>query len=650
MVIKRLQLHNFGVYAGDNEFVFEGDKPIVLIGGMNGRGKTTFLEAVLLALYGQSSFAYSESTYKSYSSYLRSFVNRGADDNTCSVTIEFENNSGTVEKYKICRLWDAEGKRTKERIAVYKEGEYNEFLTNNWPLFVENILPSALSSFFFFDGEKIVEMAVDHTNDQLKDSIRSMLGISVLDVLSNDIIRNLKKMNKAGKQSVSADEIEKLREERDSALEELTAIDAELEKIKKKLDKDTDSLDSLHQLYTAKGGDALNKREDMLKTRGTVAAELSKEEEILSGLVAEELPLLLVEDLLAEIKLQATDEHTSSIMLESVNQLDSYFKDFIDGYSGDKGAGKDFLDFVKRQTTGNQVETIYGLSEQALFQVNGLVEGTLEDTLQTAKASMKKKAKLEKKISEIDSYLSLDINDKELQEIHAKIKKAEQRVISDRIKLAEIEQHRSTVNARTMSVTSEFNKYVEVYLATAEGRDSSDRITKYSNMALNIIKEYRIVLQKKKTDLLAATITDCYLKLANKKNLIRKVEMDPETLDWRCLSDDDSEIPRGSLSAGEKQLMVISILWALALCSKKKLPVIIDTPLSRLDSMHRTSLITTYFPNAGEQTIILSTDSEIDERYYKLMKKNIGDEFTLEYDEVSKSTSIQKGYLIGVKS
>ena len=58
------------------------------------------------------------------------------------------------------------------------------------------------------DGEKIAEMAVDHTNDQLKDSIRSMLGISVLDVLSNDIIRNLKKMNKAGKQSVSADEIE----------------------------------------------------------------------------------------------------------------------------------------------------------------------------------------------------------------------------------------------------------------------------------------------------------------------------------------------------------------------------------------------------------------------------------------------------------
>ena len=649
MVIKKLILHNFGVYAGENEFVFEGDKPIVLIGGMNGRGKTTFLEAVLLALYGQSSFAYSESAYKSYSGYLRSFVNRGAKDNTCSVTLEFENNSGIVENYVIRRSWDSESKRPKEQVIVHKDGEYNEFLANNWSLFVENILPSALSSFFFFDGEKIAELAVDHTNDQLKDSIRSMLGISVLDILGNDITRNLKRMNKAGKQSTSAEEVERLREEKESVIEELTAVDTELEKIKNKINKDNDALEALHQLYTAKGGDAVNKREEMLKNRGSLEAGLSKEKGILFELAAEELPLLLVGDLLAEVKLQATDEHISSVMIESVNQLDSFYKDFISGYSGDKRAGKDFLDFVKKQTEGNQVETLYGLSEQALFQVNDLLEGSLVTTLCTARETIKKKAKLEKKISELDSYLSLDINDKELQAIYKNIKKAEQRVIDDQVKLAEIEQQRSTVNARVIAVTSEFNKNVEIYLATAEGRDSSDRITKYSNMALNIIREYRIVLQKKKTDLLAETITDCYLKLANKKNLVRKIEMNPETLDWRCLSDDGSEIPRDSLSAGEQQLMVISILWALALCSKKKLPVIIDTPLSRLDSMHRTSLITTYFPNAGEQTIILSTDSEIDEGYYKLMKKNIGDEFTLEYDEASKSTSIQKGYLIGAK-
>lgn len=105
------------------------------------------------------------------------------------------------------------------------------------------------------------------------------------------------------------------------------------------------------------------------------------------------------------------------------------------------------------------------------------------------------------------------------------------------------------------------------------------------------------------------------------------------------------EVEKKKLSAGEKQLMVISLLWALAICSKKKLPVIIDTPLSRLDSIHREALITTYFPNASDQTIILSTDSEIDHKYYELMKPSIGDEFALIFDDENMKTTIRKGYL-----
>lgn len=429
MVIKKLHMHNFGVYAGDNEFVFNSHKPVVLIGGMNGRGKTTFLEAVLLALYGSNSFAYTESGRKSYSQYLRSFINRNADDNICKVELEFEINNTIKENYVVRREWDALNKRTREHIYVYKDGMFNEFLTANWPMFVENILPSALSSFFFFDGEKIAELAVDSTNIQLKNSIRSMLGISVLDVLSSDILRNLKRITRA----------------------------------------------------------------------------------------------------------------------------------------------------------------------------------------------------------------------------ENKIRTMENQIIDDKIKIADLEQRYSEAVSKMNSATSELNKQVETYLSIAELKDKADRTKRYSNIALKIIERYEIELQKRKIDVLAETITNCYTKLANKKNLIKTIVMDPETLDLKYLSEEGIEIPKDSLSAGEQQLMVISILWALAICSKKKLPVIIDTPLSRLDSLHRTALITTYFPNAGEQTIILSTDSEIDENYYELMRENVGDEFTLKYDEDSKSTSIERGYLIGAK-
>ena len=648
MIIKRLEMHNFGVYAGDNQFVFEGDKPIVLIGGMNGRGKTTFLEAVLIALYGSNSFAYTESKYKSYAQYLRSFVNKSAEDKCCSVVLEFEIFNGDVERYVIKREWDTLTKKTEERIKVYKDGTLNEFLTNNWPLFVENILPSALSSFFFFDGEKIAEMAVDNSNNQLKNAIRAMLGITVLDALENDISRNIKRIHKENSSSETADGVQKLRDEKDEAADQLRSIEEQIEQAEIILTEDTNKLDELHHLYAVEGGNAVEKKQSIMQNRASLKAQLISEEERLYSISAEVLPLLMVSDLVSDIKLQATDEHNDSILRQAVSQLEVLLTDFEESYSGDTKASKDFYEYVKSQTADDCVESVYELSDQALFQVNELVETKITEARDLTEEILVSKRKLEKQISEQDSYLTLDINEKELQSIFSKIKKVEKKIVEDKVVLSKLDQKRASANARVMSTTAEFNKYVEAYLATAEMIDSTERTLKYSNMALQILDRYQVELQKRKADLLSNTITECYKKLANKKNLINRIEMDPESLNVKYVSGGGLEVGRDSLSAGEQQLMVISILWALAICSKKKLPVIIDTPLSRLDSLHRAALIKTYFPNAGEQTIILSTDSEIDSKYYQLMKDDIGDEFTLNYDERTKSTSIERGYLIGL--
>lgn len=647
MIIRRLRLYNFGVYAGDNEFLFTNNKPIVLIGGMNGRGKTTFLEAVLLALYGSNSVAYTESKKRSYAQYLKSFVNKNAEDKTCIVELEFEINNGLKENYIVKRAWNSIDKKTNESIFVCKDGVANEFLTQNWPMFVENILPSALSSFFFFDGEKIAEMAVDSSNNQLKNAIRSMLGITVLDVLENDILRNIKKINKKDINDKSSEVVQELRDEKNQAVKELEEIDVEIEKLAHVLVEDNDKLESLHQLYNAKGGDAVEKKQETMKRRAALKSELLSEENLLREIASNELPLVLVSDLLNNIKLQAIDEHNDAVMREAVLQLDDILDEFANEYQGDTKASFDFIKYVKKRQQNVQDAPVYSLSDQALFQANNLVEGLLDSSKMEAKRILVEKKKKQKQIGELDSYLSLDINEKGLQEVYKSIKKAEGKLIRDQVKMSALEQKRSAANSKVMTTTSEFNKYVEAYLATAESRDSAERTIKYSNMALSILDRYQVELQKRKTDILAETITSCYKKLANKKNLINKIVMEADSLAIKYLSEEGKEVTQDSLSAGEQQLMVISILWALAICSKKKLPVIIDTPLSRLDSLHRTALINTYFPNAGEQTIILSTDSEIDSTYYGLMKENVGDEFTLKYDEKTKSTSIERGYLIG---
>ena len=303
-----------------------------------------------------------------------------------------------------------------------------------------------------------------------------------------------------------------------------------------------------------------------------------------------------------------------------------------------------FIEFVKHTTRMESSEDFYQISDHALFQLNSLLDTLLNESKTNAEKLLQKKYFLKKKLNEIESYLTLDINETALTELFGLIREQESNLIELQVQLSSLEQQRGVINANLKTKTAEYNYAVESYLSNAESFDDAKRMVKYSDMALKILEAYTNELQKRKTDVLGATITRCYKQLANKKNLIQCIVMNPNTLDITYLDENNNEVAKGSLSAGEKQLMVIAILWALAICSKKKLPVIIDTPLSRLDSMHRTSLVKTYFPNASDQTIILSTDSEIDQNYYDMMKESVGDEFTLEYSEEKKCTTILKGY------
>ena len=648
MIIKSLKLHNFGVYAGDNEFSFEGKKPIVLIGGMNGRGKTTFLEAILLALYGSNSFAYVESEYKVYTQYLRSFVNRDAIDNLCWIELEFDIQSRDgIEKYRIIREWEGFSKRLNESLLVYKDGEYSEFLTNNWSMFVENILPSALSNLFIFDGEKIAELAVDTSNEQLKKAIRSMLGISVLDVVKNDVLRNLKRINKDASNNDLSIELNNIRDKKESISIQLEELASERDRIQMEMVSDNSKKEMLVQMYSSRGGIAEEKRQETMQKKSDCTSELAMIEGKLVEYASNDLPLLLVKDLLIDVKEHAEIENEEMILRKSLNQINALQKQYSKGSPKKKAESLAFVEFINKTANEQHTEQIYALSDYSLFQLTELIENKMDESSNDVISILKREKVLEEKIGEYDSYLNLDINTQELSEINEEIRRVDAQIIKSEMELSSISEKITTLEASLREITKEFNHALESYLANAEYQDGASRTTKYSEMLINIIDKYLIELQRRKAELLGITITDCYKNLASKKSLIGSITVDPETLDYTFYSDNGIVVPKDSLSAGEQQIMIISILWALAICAKQKLPVIIDTPLSRLDSSHRKTIIKKYFPHASQQTIILSTDSEVDKRYYQMMKNDIGDEYTLVYDEKTKSTSIKKGYELG---
>ena len=102
------------------------------------------------------------------------------------------------------------------------------------------------------------------------------------------------------------------------------------------------------------------------------------------------------------------------------------------------------------------------------------------------------------------------------------------------------------------------------------------------------------------------------------------------------------------LSKGEKQIYVLSLYWALIRLSSHEVPFIIDTPYARIDTEHRENITTKFLPNIGQQVIILSTNEEINETYYNMLKPHIAQEYLLVFDAKEKTTDIRNQYFYEV--
>ena len=644
MIIKQLKLHNFGVYSGSNVFRFRGNRPIVLIGGMNGRGKTTFLNAVLLALYGSNSFAYTESNYKSYGQYLKSFVNLSDGTANTSVTLKFTIGSGSSETYTIQRSWAGDRQRVAEHIQVWKNDQPDDFLTENWALFIENLIPSGLSSFFFFDGEKIAELAVEETSEQMKESIKMLLGISVIDSLQSDLARVSGRAEKQHHDTAEIVNINHLRQEKNELSELLSSAQNELDTLKLEKIRKGQLLETKRLDYSAKGGDIYAQKQQLYTKRTGIVSKIESLEDRLVIDASSELPLSLVRNLLQSIQKKAVSEHEQKILVNTLGKLESLFNQYKHVDVEERDTISKFIEYVRSTAEPSSENLFENLSDASLSRLKLLLDSQLEENRKDICQRQNELASLNNQLDQLDNYLSVEIDETAINKLYRQIKELEQELIAIEVRIQGKEEECRSLNSRVIQANSVFKKSLDEYIRKVEFNDDSERILKYTHMASEILNKYTILLQQKKVSTVAETMTECYKSLANKTSLVDRIEMDPVTLDLKYISPEGESVDRATLSAGEKQLMVISLLWALARCSKKKLPVIIDTPLSRLDSAHRNSVIRTYFPQASEQTIILSTDTEIDQNYYELMKPNISDEFTLVYDDTSKSTTIRHGY------
>jgi DNA sulfur modification protein DndD len=160
----------------------------------------------------------------------------------------------------------------------------------------------------------------------------------------------------------------------------------------------------------------------------------------------------------------------------------------------------------------------------------------------------------------------------------------------------------------------------------------------------NLLNTDIVKLRKKKIHLLQEKTFEMYKLLSSRSGLIKDLQIDNKTYEITIRDRNGHEMKKSGLSAGEKEIFAVSLLWGLAQTSQLNLPIIIDTPLSRLDSIHRDNIVTKYFPNAAEQVIILSTDTEIDNSYYKILESYLSGAGKLVYNQINELSKFEKGY------
>jgi DNA sulfur modification protein DndD len=202
-----------------------------------------------------------------------------------------------------------------------------------------------------------------------------------------------------------------------------------------------------------------------------------------------------------------------------------------------------------------------------------------------------------------------------------------------------IEEERNTLLEKYNNINEQIKTLENSSICAIEDRLKIEVCAKIKASLDEFIK----VILASKTEELGSTITQMYQKLANKEDLIKEIKIDPDSFTTILSNTKGENINKNELSAGEKEIYALSILWGLSKLSKSQLPVIVDSLLARLDTSHVDKIVKNFFPNAGDQVIVFSHDREVDERLYKKILPHISRSYllSLEGDEKEK---VKNGY------
>ena len=656
MIFDRITLHNFGVYLGRHELLLRPEnrkKPIILIGGLNGVGKTTLLDAFQLGLFGKLANCSNKGTL-AYDKYLKKCTHKSANPKDGSaITISFRHTAnGTEHKYQVTRSWRLNKKTLTENVEVLCDGKTDPILAESWYEYVEQFIPIRISSLFFFDGEKIKNLAdFNKSSALIATGINQLLGLDLVDRLITDLVviekrKTLCLSNNHERKRIEL--LEKKAYQLNSKREDLAQQQQASEEAVSAID---DQISEIDELFRIEGGDLYREREMLEYKKAEIKKRVREIKQKLVDITSGIMPLVVVEPLLEKIldqsrkeevdrhseqmnsTLQKRDHHIISelkkrkIPKESLVEIEQVLKRDIDERTASKS---------RKRYLNMDAGTIDSLSKLLQESLNQECSGTLEIMNDMVSCQIEAE-RLDRKLAQIpDADVIAQI-----------IKKKEELVLTQRkaqVNRDIIGKEYGELLKIIALTTTELEKEYEKEITAEYSHETASRIITHSNKSRKTLELFKERVVAYHLDRIQRYVLISFKGLLRKEALVTGIHIDPQTYQIDFMGPYNKVVDLSRLSAGEKQLLSVSLLWGLAQASGRRLPAIIDTPLGRLDTTHRTHLIKRYFPNASHQVLLLSTDEEINEKYYNMIRPWVSKAYRLEFDESKQTTNIKPGY------
>lgn len=666
MILTRLSITNFGVYAGLHEFdlrprLIDGAlHPVILIGGKNGAGKTTILESIRLCLYGRSALG-SRVRKTDYETYIRQRFHRTADGRlparSARIGVVFEHvYAGEKSIYDAVRSWRFEGQSLHESVSVYKNGAaLRDILPEYWNDFLRDLIPPGVADLFFFDGEQIQALADDDTEAiALQSALDGLLNIDIVERLQGDLDTYLKQHGVHNRANLR-DELESIVAERtqlEQRFQERYQDRAGLESRRQNIES---RISRARQGLISEGAQFIEQRTTIETRLQQIEVELQAAHAQIRDLAAGLMPFAfapawsqrLQERLHTEedvLRNQILFEYQKKRAGEIITQLNQ--NGFRDRLSARLPEGdwqyliKEIENHLQPSLYDKDHRTVHHVSEQQRYRLLSQIKEVLcEVPIQMQDLGRRLEA-LEKERGHLQNMLKQVPEDEIALPLVAEFQNLSEQLGSLREQLARIDDELRHLDYQRDEIDRKRSK---VWQKLAHESDKDKRVD-YAAKVQVVLDQYLERISAIKIDELEQLVSQYFNVLCRKDMIVKEVRIDPKHYTVKLYGDNRTELPKSDLSAGEKQLYAMALLWALRSISGRQLPIIIDTPMGRLDSDHRVRLLTKFFPNAAHQIVLLSTDTEVNETAFDLLRPVISHVYRLDFDTTKGETTVSQGY------